>query len=238
MPCSTPLLVDRYERLSTPVVYDILDQMGYPNQALAADIRPLEPGMVVAGPAFTVEGTDARPDLGAAISMYQVFREIVPGSVLVMAMNGHRVAGPWGENTSITAKMRGARGIVIDGGTRDANPTVALGFPTFCRYVTPVFARGRYAATGYQRPVTVAGQVEAVVSVRPGDFVVADRDGVVTVPLALVDEVLVAAERLEEIEGRIRADLLTGEDREAVYRRHPKFDHVRKPGPGRSASDR
>lgn len=49
-------LVERYERLSSPVVYDILDTMGYPNQALSAGIRPLDPQMVVAGPAFTIGG--------------------------------------------------------------------------------------------------------------------------------------------------------------------------------------
>lgn len=49
-------LVERYKRLSSPVVYDILDTMGYPNQALSADIRTLDPQMVVAGPAFTIDG--------------------------------------------------------------------------------------------------------------------------------------------------------------------------------------
>lgn len=233
MPVPVSDLTDRYERLSSPVVFDILDQMGYPNQALACDIRPLDPTMAVAGPVFTVAGETVRPDRPAAVSPYQMFREIVPGSVLVMAMNGHRVAGPWGENTSITARSHGARGIVIDGGTRDATATVALGFPTFSRYVTPVFARGRYTMTGFQQPVHVAGQVESTVTVRPGDFVIADRDGIVVIPAAVVEDVLVAAERLEEIERQIRTALLAGEDREAVYRKHPKFDHVRKRGAGR-----
>ena len=58
----------------------------------------------------------------------------------------------------------------------------------------------------------------------------ADRDGVVIVPAELAAEVLVAAEELERIEERLRAGLRAGEDREAVYKRHPKFAHVRKPG--------
>jgi regulator of RNase E activity RraA len=124
--------------------------------------------------------------------------------------------------------MRGARGIVIDGGARDASAIVALGFPTFCRYVTPVFSKGRFRITGYQEPIRVAGQVSETVTVEPGDFVIADQDGAVSVPQALIEEVLVAAERLDEIEGKIQADLRAGEDREVVYKRHPKFEHVRR----------
>jgi regulator of RNase E activity RraA len=222
-------LIDRYQQLSTPVVYDILDQLGHPGQAMAVGICPLASDMIVAGPAFTIAGETDDPTRSAEQSPYQIFRDIVPDSVIVMATAGHRQSGPWGENTSITAQMRGARGIVIDGGTRDANAIIALGFPTFCRYVTPVFAQGRFRMSAHQQPVEVAGQLGTTVTVRPGDFVMADRDGVVVVPAPLVGAVLAAAEHLEEVEGHIRAALLEGEDREAVYRRYPKFDHLRKP---------
>ena len=222
-----PELIRRYEQLSSAVAYDILDTMGYPDQALSSDIAPLSADMVVAGPAFTFDGETQQPDLPKPPG-YSAYREIIPGSVIVYAMNGHRVSGPFGENTGLNAKMRGARGIVIDGGTRDANALVKLAFPTFCRYVTPVFARGRFRMTGYNKPVQVAGQVSERVTVTPGDFVMADGDGVIIVPKDLIEEVLVAAERLEEVEEQIRAGLQTGEDREVVDKRHPKFAHVRK----------
>jgi regulator of RNase E activity RraA len=227
MPTDNPELIARYQKLSSPLVYDILDKMGLPNQALAAAIRPLTPKMVVAGPAFTIAGeTDPRPDDGSAA--YQMFREIVPGSVLVMATNGHRVAAPWGENASLSAQMRQARGLVTDGGTRDANEVEALGFPLFCRFVSPVFMGGRFVIKSHQQPIQLDGQVAAKVSVTPGDFVLADQDGVVIVPSHLTEEVVVAAERLAEIEEQLRAGLRAGEDRETVYKRHPKFAHVRR----------
>ena len=227
---SIPLkeLIERYERLSSPVVYDILDTMGYPDQALSADIRPLDPKMVVAGPAFTVDGHTLTPDLKTDFNSYELFRHIEPGAVLVLATNGHNVAGPWGENTSISAQVKGARGVIIDGGTRDAGPVVELGMPLFCRFVTPVFGRNRFMWTGYQVPVRVAGQVEETVTVEPGSFVIADWDGVVIVPQPLIEEVLIAGERLEEVEVKLREGLLAGDDREAVYKRHPKFAHVRR----------
>jgi regulator of RNase E activity RraA len=230
MGIALPELIERYERLSTPVVYDILDTMGYPDQALSADIKPLVRDMVLAGPAHTFEGETTRPGLPKGPGN-EAYREIAPGSVIVYAMNGHRIAGPFGENTGLNAKMRGARGIVIDGGTRDANALIGLGFPTFCRYVSMVFARRRFSMTGYNQPVKVAGQTSETVTVTPGDFIMADADGVVVVPKGLIEEVLVAAEQLEGIEGRIRAGLLLGEDREGVDKRHPKFAHVRKAKP-------
>ena len=220
-------LIGRYEQLSSPVVYDVLDQMGHPNQALDSGIVPLAASMVVAGPAFTIEGESCREGLPATIPFNRVFRHITPNTVIVSSTHGHTVSGPWGENTSLSAQMRGARGIVLDGGTRDANAIVALGFPAFCRYVTPVFSKGRYQMTGYQQPVELPGQVGEKVQVTPGDFVLADRDGVVIVPRALVEDVLVAGERLEEIEIQIRTSLRSGEDREVVYERYPKFDHVK-----------
>ncbi len=225
MPLPLSELVSRYEKLSSPLVYDILDRMGWPNQALTAQIRALAPDMLVAGPAFTIDGREERNDDGSAA--YRMFREIVPGSVLIMACNGHQVCGPWGENASISAQMRGARGLVSDGGVRDANDIVALRFPTFSRFVSPVFMQGRFALKAHQVPVQLDGQVGEKVAVNPGDFILGDRDGVVVVPAGLAEEVLVAAERLREVEERIRDGLRAGEDREVIYKRHPKFDHVR-----------
>jgi regulator of RNase E activity RraA len=221
-------LIERYERLSSPVIYDILDTMGYPNQALSADIRPLDPKMVLAGPAFTIDGYTLTPDLVTDFNSYEPFRHIESGSVLVLATNGHNISGPWGENTSISAQVKGARGIIIDGGTRDAGPVLELDMPFFCRFVTPVFGRNRFAWTGFQVPVQVAGQVEEKVAVDPGSFVIADWDGVVIVPQPLIEEVLIAGEKLEEVEVKLREGLLAGEDRELVYKRFPKFDHVRR----------
>ncbi len=223
-------LAARYCALATAIVYDILDEMGYPNQALHHSIRPVAPGMRVAGPAYTARGMGAAGEARALASSYQMFRELTPGCVLVRDGGGHDVSGPWGENTSLSARQRGCVGAVLDGGTRDAEAFGALGFSVFARFVTPVFARGRWATVELNQPILMPGQVAAQVRVDPGDFVLGDGDGVVIVPQAVQREVLEAAEELARIEGRIQAALQAGEDREAVYRRLPKFAHVRKPG--------
>ena len=230
MPLSVEQMSARYRKLSSPVVYDILDKMGYPHQILSSEIHPLAPDMMVAGPAFTVKGGDTASGApAAAVSSFQMFRDLYPGCVIVMDMGHHRQSGPWGENTSLTAKMRGAQGIVLEGATRDANQVVALGFPCFCSFVTPVFGEGRYRMAAFQIPVTMPGHLTETVLVRPGDFIVGDRDGIIVVPRELAEDVLLACERLEEVEKEIRAELEAGMDREIVYKKHPKFAHVRRP---------
>jgi regulator of RNase E activity RraA len=110
----------------------------------------------------------------------------------------------------------GAAGIVIDGGTRDADDLVEMPFPTWCRFVTPVLSHGRFQVEAYNEPVSVGGQVAERVQVRPGDFVLGDGDGVVIVPGAILEDVLAYAEAAEKGEGEIRKALEAGDDREAV----------------------
>ncbi len=226
---TTEELTVRYEVLSPAVVYDVLDKMGFPNQALSSKIRPVDSQMKVAGPAFTIVGENHGDGSDYGSAAFEMFRHMTPGQVLVMGGKGHAVSGPWGENASLSAQLAGARGMITDTGTRDAGPIAELGFPTFSRYITPVFMAGRFAFRGHQTPIDLAGQVAEKVTVTPGDFIVADRDGIVVVPLALAERVLLDAEELERIEKKIREALRTGEDREAVYRRYPKFAHIQKP---------
>lgn len=186
--------------------------------------------MKLAGPAYTAPGMSSAASAPGLASSYQIYREFEPGCLLVLDTGGHAVAGPWGENTSLSARMRGAAGAVIDGVTRDLEQLESMSFPTFARFVPPVFARGRWCMVAINQPIRMSGQVAGQVTVEPGDFVLGDADGVVIIPQAVRWEVLEAAEELERIDERIQRDLRAGDDREAVYARHPKFAHVRRPG--------
>ncbi|MPZ21073.1 MAG: hypothetical protein GEV06_24710 [Luteitalea sp.] len=214
-------LIARYRTVSSPTVYDVLDKMRHPNQALSSRIRPLARGHRLAGPALTLHGATmsvADGSWGTAFS-YDMFRAIQPGDVIVFDCGGHEQGGPWGGNTGATARVKGAAGIIIDGGTRDETDLIAMGFPTWCRFVTPVLAHGRFQIHGFNVPITMAGQLEARVTIAPGDFVVADDDGVVIVPEALVAEVIEFAEAAEQAEVAIRRAIEVGEDRESIDRR-------------------
>jgi 4-hydroxy-4-methyl-2-oxoglutarate aldolase len=214
-------LIRRFGAVSSPTVYDVLDRLGFPNQALSSDIRPLGSGRRIAGPAMTMRGTAmARPDgrWGSAIS-YGMFRAIQPGDVIVFDCGGHMGSGPWGGNTAAHARVRGAAGAVIDGATRDRSDLVQMGFPTFCRAVTPVLAHGRFRIESFNEPITMGAQLGGRVAVSPGDYVVADDDGIVVVPRALLVAVLELAEYAERAEGEVRRAIEAGEDRESIDRR-------------------
>jgi 4-hydroxy-4-methyl-2-oxoglutarate aldolase len=214
-------LIRRFGAISSPTVYDVLDKLGYPNQALHSDIRPLGTGRRIAGPALTVRGSamaTGGAGWGSAIS-YGMFRAIRPGDVIVFDCGGHVASGPWGGNTGAGALVRGAAGIVIDGATRDRADLLQMGFPTYCRAVTPVLAHGRFQIESFNGPIAMAAQVDGKVAVSPGDFVVADDDGIVVVPSALLGPVLEFAEYAERAEAETRRAIEAGEDREAIDRR-------------------
>ena len=93
--------IARFRKLSAPTVYDVLDKMGHPNQALHSDIRSLKTGWRFAGPALTVHGKsmDAADGRWGTAFSYDMFRAIQRGDVIVFDCGGHRQGGPWGGNT-------------------------------------------------------------------------------------------------------------------------------------------
>lgn len=218
----------RFRKIPTATVFDVLDKMGYPNQALACEIRPLKTGFRIAGRALTVRGTSAATydgRRGSAMS-YEMFRAIKPGDVIVFDTGGHAIGGPWGGNTGANAKVKGAAGIVIDGGTRDYRDLVAMEFPTYCRFCTPVLSHGRFQIEAIKDRITMSGQVEERVEVLPDDLVLADDDGVIIVPSPIAEEVLLHSETADRAEQAMREAIEAGEDREAVNARIDRWPNI------------
>jgi regulator of RNase E activity RraA len=219
----------RLARLDSSIVSDVLDEFGVPGQVVGADIRALSPGMRVAGPAFCIQGKatggESREQLHPRPA-YEMFRHMYDGCVAVVDTGGFHLAGPWGENTALSAAVRGCAGVVIDGSTRDGPELAAMGFATFARFTTPLRIDDRWEHTAFEVPVSLPAQVGSTILVNPGDFVIGDGDGVVIVPAAMLQDVIEAGEEVIRIENQIRTELVQGIDREEVYRRHPRFAHI------------
>jgi regulator of RNase E activity RraA len=133
----------------------------------------------VVGPAVTVTVPP-----GDFLMISQALTTVRPGDILVIDARGDTFRAVWGEYFSTWAQGLGLAGVVIDGATRDAGDIEALGFP--------VFARG---TTSRKPTMTGPGEVNVPVScggvcVIPGDILVADREGVITIPLRHLDRVL------------------------------------------------
>jgi len=198
------------ERLSaipyTGALSDILDEHGFPNQVLPAEIQSLAPSMTVAGRALTILGEPTRsmdPEI-IFLPYLRMLGDVRAGDVLINQPQDN-VAAHLGELSSETAKLRGARGAVIDGGGRDTDYIRKLGFPLFARYKTPRDIAGRWRLVDYNVPITI-GSVE----IRPGDLVAGDHDGVIIIPQAVADEVVTQAEALVNTENLVRKAILEG----------------------------
>jgi 4-hydroxy-4-methyl-2-oxoglutarate aldolase len=211
---STRGRVERLGVLYTPVVADVLDRLGYREQCLRADIRPLSRGMVAAGVARTVRTIPA-PEL-ATTEPYKGEMAAVdalrPGEVMVVSECHWSF---WGELLSTAARHRGCRGVVIDGYTRDTRAIIAMGFPVFCRGIHPADSLGRLDVVEHDVPIDCGG-----VLVQPGDLILADDDGVVVVPQGIAEHVLTAAEAKVRGEDLVRKALAEGMSVTEAFRRY------------------
>lgn len=147
----------------------------------------------------------------------QHFVDAAPsGCVIVMQTPPGVRSGCWGGLMSTAAQTKGVQGAVLDGGCRDLNEHRALGFPVFARTHSTLgpgtFTRVR--AINVPLTITPAPPVAEppfpACTVNPGDFVVADLDGVVVVTPDMVDKVLAKAGPAREADEKVRADLLQG----------------------------
>lgn len=213
-------LLARAERIPTTVLDDGLRNNGFPDQAVTTDIQGLGwPVRRVAGWAFTVAGH--QPEPGFRAPDYLKARAIDgmgPDQVAIWAGGGVEGVCLFGDLLAAAMQARGVRAAVVDGGVRDVDDIDAAGMPLFFRYRTPK------ASTGFWRVSEVGGTVElpgttgGPVSVVPGDLVVADANGVVSIPRSAIEDVLVYAEEraLEEVATRER--IVAGESVEALMR--------------------
>ncbi len=221
-------MAERYRKVASASIYDVLDRMGHPNQCLSLKIRPLTPTRHVAGPAFTVRGT-REPRYDAELPRpkfddFGLFKAMRDGCVVVINAEEDRQCGHWGEMMSYSARQHGARGVVVDGGTRDLEGLVNIpGWPVFARYTTPIESKKRWRPTDFDIPIYVSGSLTRVVRVDPGDWIVGDPDGVLVIPRDLAYEVLLAVGSVEEAEEGTRRDLANGVPIGAVYRKYGRM---------------
>ena len=215
----TAALRQRFEAIYTAALADILDTRGYRTQTLPPSIRPLERGMKLAGPAYTVRG---KPNQTAEYDtslrkVLQMLGEVPAGHVAVYAC-GQDVAAHLGELSVTSLAARDVAGCVLDGGCRDVSFIVELGFPVFCAHVTPEDSTFRWELEATQEAVSVGR-----VMIEPGDWVVGDEDGVVVVPGAIAESVLAEAEEKAATESEIRAAVRDGMPPLEAYERYGTF---------------
>ena len=192
--------------LYSGVISDVLDSLGYRQQTMSADIRPVHPEMVVVGRARTVLSVDVyhvRDDCyDKEIEFIDALRK---DEVVIACTNRSTRTGLWGELLSTAARARGARGTITDGFVRDVRRIIGMGYPVFAVGMRPVDSRGRSIVFEYDVPVECGG-----VLVQGGDLIFGDIDGVVVVPQAMAEQVIAEALQKVRQENASRAELERG----------------------------
>lgn len=187
------------ERLYTPVVGDILDQMGFSHQFLPAELRPLsvlaaagchdeekrtEDSVSLAGFACTVLENDVygmpKKPFGY---LTEALDQLRPNEIYV-ATGAHHSA-LWGELLTAAAKARGAAGAVLDGYSRDTPQVLSQKFPVFCRQCWAQDSSIRTYVCDMRCTIEI-GQV----TIHDGDLIFGDLDGVLAIPGERIEEVL------------------------------------------------
>jgi 4-hydroxy-4-methyl-2-oxoglutarate aldolase len=204
------------QTIYTAVLSDVLDEMGFPNQALRPFVRPLDETLSFVGRARTGLYANAywvRDGENPYELEIRLVDDLKGGDVAVIACDGptERMA-PWGELLTTAAMARGAVGCVTDGLVRDVRHIRAMKFPVFHGGIGPLDSKGRCRMIEMDRPVECAG-----VKVSTGDTIFGDVDGVIAIPQAIAEEVFAKALDKASRENRTRDELRAGRLLAEVY---------------------
>lgn len=212
-------LTARLAACYTGAIHDVLRAMGHERVVLPAAIRPLDPTRKLAGPVWTVSGhiDRTRSAHETLLGWTGLLSKAPPGRVVVCQPHNHEVA-LMGELSAETLKSKGVLGYVVDGGCRDTELILPLGFPVFAAFYTPSDIVGRWIPDRFGEPITIGA-----VTICDGDYLLGDRDGVVVIPRAVAAEAVRRSEEVVGTESAMRRALLDGMDPVEAYLKYGKF---------------
>lgn len=206
------------EHVYVPAVCDILDSLGYRNQAMHQRLRPLdEKCCTIVGRARTFRWleTDYIVEDNPYGKEIEAMDSLDENDVAVHSTDSAGTNAPWGELMSTAAKVKGAVGCICDSQIRDCIKIKEIGFPVFYAGIRPLDSKGRGLVVAYDVPIRCGD-----VLVNPGDLVFADFDGVVIVPKEVEDKVFELAKEKVGLENSSRKELLEGKTLGEVYAKY------------------
>lgn len=194
----------RAELLKLPTG-NVADSAGR-NSVMDSRIKPIDPKSRMIGRALPVECFP-----GDNLALHQGMEAAKAGDVLVFDIKGFTEAGHFGDMMATACKVKGIAGVVIDGSCRDSEDIRELGLPVFAKALNPS-GTVKESLGRVNVPVVCGG-----VSVKPGDIIFGDCDGVVVVSQEKEDEVFANALKKYDREIEIREKLLSGMSTMEVY---------------------
>ncbi|MGV3556497.1 RraA family protein [Larkinella arboricola] len=193
-------------KLYVAVLSDVLDQLGYTNQATRIPFHAYTGIPKLLGRCKTTLWADL---FDVDPNPYDLELKAVdscqPGDVLIAAAGGSNRSGIWGELLSTAARNSGCVGVIVHGGVRDIDKMRAMQFPVFATSRNPYDSQNRQRVIDIDVTVEIDG-----VAFRPGDLVMADEDGIVVVPKEVEEQVIAAALQKVSAENTTRDAIKNG----------------------------
>lgn len=199
-----PDLVEAARALPTATLHEASGKRGF----LPSAIKPVTPALRLAGPALPVQSPG-----GDNLWLHRALELARPGDVMVVHTGGGFDFGYWGEIMSSAAIARQLGGLVIDGGVRDSMLLQDVGLPVFSRGVSIRGTGKDYGALGWIGYPVLMGDLV----VQPGDLIVGDEDGVVSLPRGDAARVIAESQARETAEQDQLARLAAGETTMEIF---------------------
>lgn len=212
-------LLARLSRLYTGAVHDVLRGMGVDRFVLPSTLRPLDPTLKLAGPAWTVGGhIDTSISRHDSLLGWTTLLSRAPAGHVVVCQPHNQSIALMGELSAETLKNKGVLGYVVDGGCRDTDFILEQRFPVFHSFFTPADITARWRPDAFEQPVTIGEVV-----IRNGDWILGDRDGVIVIPQEQIEAVLAETEQVATTENQVREAIRAGVDPVDAYLKYGKF---------------
>ncbi|KAF9911891.1 hypothetical protein EC991_001795 [Linnemannia zychae] len=172
------------------------------------------------GPAYTVEMVPITATSAPKLSEH--FADTIPeGSVICISQPEGMVNAVWGGLMTARAQVRGALGVIVDGQIRDLNEQREAGFPVFAKGTSILGAGAHTRASRINVPISMQpNKYHPAVRIHPGDYVVADADGVVVIPKDLLSKVEAQCKKSTAVDDQCMAALKSGEGISATFKKY------------------
>lgn len=196
-------MIEYLYNLSTSEISDALDSCGI--EGALPDIVSYGKHNKIAGPIFTVkyELLKAKPD---DYQMPNNYIDNVPaGSIIVIDNSARTDITVWGDILSLTAVKNNITGTIVNGAIRDIEAINQLGYSVFAKSVYMRSGKNRVAITATQCQLQIAGVV-----LTPGDYILADCNGVIVIPQKIATEVIEKAKNIQQNEKLIKQSVELG----------------------------
>lgn len=213
-----PAVIEVLKGVTTATLTTVLLKKGLRNVWMRGT-RPLQPGTPrLVGRAFTLRFVPAREDLatpaswGAPISTRAAIEAMPEGVIAVVDAMGVTDAGIFGDILCARMARRKVAALVTDGVVRDLAGVLGTGLPVWCQGTAAPASVAGLTFVNWQEPIGCGG-----VAIFPNDVVVADTDGAVLIPAALLDDVMAASVEQERLEGWIMSEVEAGAALPGLY---------------------